>query len=317
MICSPLNQSGGTAVPRTDETIRLADPTIFADKGRYYLYGTSGNQGFLVYESSDLVRWKGPVGKSKGYALSKGDSFGRSGFWAPQVFRYRGIYYMAYTADEQIAIASSDSPLGPFKQNEIRPLSGIGKQIDPFIFFDTDGKAYLYHVKLKEGNKIFISEMESNLTDIIKGTENECITATENWENTAFSSWSVTEGPTVLKVNSVYYMLYSANDFRSKDYAVGYATSDSAKGPWKKHKANPLISRANFNRNGTGHGDVFTDASGQLMYVMHTHFSNENVSPRLTGIVDLKLSKVKGIRDLELAVDTSTFNLLMLESKRL
>jgi len=47
---------------------------------------------------------------------------------------------MAYTADEQIAIAISDSPMGPFKQDITRTLSDDGKQIDPYVFKDSDVK---------------------------------------------------------------------------------------------------------------------------------------------------------------------------------
>ena len=88
-----------TKLSNQTDTLLLADPTIFADKGQYYLYGTSSKNGFLVYQSSDLKNWKGPVGKNKGLALSKGASFGTKGFWAPQVFKFKGQYYMAYTAD--------------------------------------------------------------------------------------------------------------------------------------------------------------------------------------------------------------------------
>ncbi|MGN6510018.1 MAG: glycoside hydrolase family 43 protein, partial [Chitinophaga sp.] len=37
--------------------IFLADPTIFADNGKFYLYGTGSSQGFLFYESNDLETW--------------------------------------------------------------------------------------------------------------------------------------------------------------------------------------------------------------------------------------------------------------------
>jgi len=294
----------------TGDNIELADPSIFLDNGRYYLYGTSGNVGFKVYESTDLFNWKGPVGKNNGYALSKGESFGTMGFWAPQVFKFNDEYYMAYTANEQIAIAKSDSPLGPFRQGELKSLSGNGKQIDPFIFLDTDGKIYLYHVRLKNGNRIFVSEMKPDLSDVITGTEHECINASTPWENTESAPWPVAEGPTVFKFKNLYYLIYSANDFRSKDYAVGYATSISAVGPWRKHHGNPLISRATIKSNGTGHGDLFKDRSGNYKYVMHTHHTSSRVSPRLTGVVDVKFLKANGKTTIVLQADAKTFRLL-------
>lgn len=268
--------------------LHLADPTIFQHQGTYYLYGTSSDKGFLVYQSKDLKTWTGPVGKKDGFALAKGDAFGDKGFWAPQVFMYRAKFYMAYTANEQIAIAESDSPLGPFTQDTPKAISGTGKQIDPFVFFDDKGKPFLYHVKLQEGNKIFVSEMDSYLNDVIPGTAKLCISASAQWENTENTKWPVTEGPTVFKRGKYYYMIYSANDFRSKDYAVGYATSLSPAGPWTKYESNPVISRNNVNENGTGHGDLFQDNDRKYHYVMHTHLSDSKVEPRRTALIDIQ-----------------------------
>jgi len=298
------------------DTIFLADPTIFLDKGTYYLYGTSGNRGFLVYQSTDLKNWTGPVGVGHGYALSKGESYGTKGFWAPQVFKHKGVYYMAYTADEQIAIAKSNSPLGPFKQEVMKPLSGSGKQIDPFVFFDSDGKPYMYHVKLQDGNRIFVTPMKADLSDVLPGGSTECISGTLPWENTENTGWPVTEGPTVLKHKDLYYLIYSANDFRNKDYAVGYATSTSPMGPWKKFEGSPIISRKLVNFNGSGHGDLFKDKSGNYRYVLHVHNSPSRVSPRITGLTDMQFKRKNGQPDI-LEADGSGFGILLKDKHRL
>jgi len=268
--------------------MKMADPTIFLYKGTYYLYGTGGdsNNGFLVYTSTDLKKWEGPKGKNNGYALTKGDSYGTQGFWAPQVFLHKGKIYMAYTANEQLAIAESDSPLGPFKQKTLKKLSGAGNQIDPYVFFDTEGKIYLYHVRLQHGNKLFVAEMMDDLSDIKPETAKLCLQGDQVWENTANSSYQVTEGPTVIKHNNLYYLFYSANDFRSIDYAVGYAVSASPFGPWTKYTGNPILSRGLINKNGSGHGDFFKDARGNLKYVFHLHATQSVVSPRKTAIIN-------------------------------
>lgn len=287
--CKEKASANGLPPPAAQDSVilQLADPTIFFHDGVYYLYGTGGDvgRGFTVYTSPDLQTWQGPKGATGGFALVEGDSYGDNGFWAPQVFYRNGKFYMAYTANEHIAIAQADSPLGPFKQTVIQAISGPGKQIDPYVFFDDDGKAYLYHVRLTEGNRVFVAELNSGLSDVVPGTERECLSAVDTWENTANAGWPVAEGPTVLKQKGVYYLFYSANDFRNIDYAVGYATSSSPLGPWKKYGQNPIISRASIGKNGTGHGDFVKDAGGQLVYVLHTHASSESVQPRLTGLV--------------------------------
>lgn len=279
--------------PPTDSTgIFLADPTVFPHNGAYYLYGTvegaSGN-GFIAFTSPDLKHWQ-RLHANDGYALKKGKAFGSSGFWAPQVFRYNDKFYMAYVANENIAIAESGSPQGPFTQNVLQPLRASVKQIDPFVFIDGDGKKYLYHVRLTAGNKIFVAQMTDDLSSILPETLHECITATDEWENTARASWPVTEGPSVLKHNGLYYLFYTANDFRNPDYAVGYATSNSPLGPWKKYSGNPVISKKLWNINGTGHGDFFTKGN-DLFYVFHTHNGNARPTPRRTALVRMKFVK--------------------------
>lgn len=268
--------------------IHLADPTVFCDNGTYYLYGTSpvSDNGFWVYTSTDLQHWSGPAGAVDGYAL-RGNTYGTQGFWAPQVFKKDGRYAMAYTANEQIAIAWADSPLGPFVQDEPAMIPAKTKEIDPFVFHDDDGKTYMYHVRLIGGNRIYVAEMNDDLRSMKEETARECIAVNDKgWENTAEGKWGVSEGPTVVKLDGTYYMFYSCNDFRSIDYAMGYATAKSPLGPWKKHKK-PIVSRHLTGENGPGHGDLFRDWDGRWMYVLHTHNSNSKVSPRRTAMVEL------------------------------
>lgn len=271
-------------------TISLADPTIFFDNGTYYLYGTSLADGFKVYTSKDLKTWEGPAGVSDGLALKRGDAFGTQGFWAPQVFKRGGTYYMYYTANEHLTVAEAQSPLGPFRQKKLSMVPAKVKEIDPFVFFDTDGKAYLYHVRLMDGNRIYVAELNKDLKSMKENTARECISAEKGWEDTADAAWKVCEGPTVVKIDSTYYLFYSCNDFRNKDYAVGYATAKSPLGPWVKHK-NPIISRQLIGANGTGHGELFKDNDGDWAYVFHTHRSNDRVVPRKAAIVKLRLGK--------------------------
>lgn len=271
--------------------ILLADPTIFNDEGTYYLYGTGGMRsdsgaGFEVYKSTDLKHWEGPCGADGGYCLKKSDAtWGTTGFWAPQVFKKDGKYYFIYTANEQIAVATADSPVGPFTQEEPVCIPAQTKEIDPFVFFEGK-KAYLYHVRLQDGNRIFVSEMNKDLKSLKENTTRECLHAEGGWEDTANAKWTVSEGPTVVKIDKTYYLFYSCNDFRNLDYAVGYATAKSPLGPWTKH-GEPIIIRGVIGENGTGHGDLFKNEAGEWQYVFHTHFSPSVVGPRKTAVVTL------------------------------
>lgn len=295
--------------------ILLADPSIFLSKGTYYLYGTTGDpkmgkdQGFLVYTSNDLKNWKGPKGADNGLALKKEDAFGDTGFWAPQVFEYQNKFYMAYTANEHIAMAIADSPLGPFTNPSKQALKAEVKQIDPYVFFDNNGKKYLYHVRLTNGNRIFVAELEDDLMAIKPETLTECLAGELPWENTKNTDWPVTEGPTVLKHKELYYLIYSANDFRNPDYAVGFATSKSPLGPWQKSDTSPIIHKDILGINGTGHGDVLIEKNGGMQYVLHTHLNDSEVQPRRTAIVKMDFVK-NGNRPDNVKIEKETFRFL-------
>lgn len=277
-------------------SILLADPTIFNDEGTYYLYGTGGSrqhsgEGFEVYKSNDLQHWTGPCGADEGFCLKKSDAtWGTTGFWAPQVFKRDDKYHFVYTANEQIAIATADTPVGPFTQEEPVCIPADMRMIDPFVFFEGK-KAYMYHVRLQDGNRIFVSEMNKDLLSLNEKTTRECLHAESGWEDTDNAQWTVSEGPTVVKIDKTYYLFYSCNDFRNRDYAVGYATAKSPLGPWTKH-GEPIIVRGVIGENGTGHGDLFMNAQGEWQYVFHTHFSPSQVSPRRTAVVTLDFDGV-------------------------
>lgn len=281
------------AQAKASDRIRLADPTIIYRDKRYYLYGTERppQKGFPVLISKDLKHWSVPRQAENGYALRAGeDVFGSRGFWAPQVFQKSNTFYMAYTANENIGIARSEAPWGPFVQSEAKPIDPEQDQIDPFVFRDDDGKHYLYHVRLNRGNHIYVAELEEDFSGIKENTLTHCLTPKpDTWEDTqTFESPVVAEGPTVLKHKGTYYLFYSANHFKSDDYAVGYATAQSPLGPWKRYAGNPILNKDSVGANGTGHGDIFVGANNQLYYVFHVHASDTEVHPRATIIVKLR-----------------------------
>jgi beta-xylosidase len=287
-ICLGLN-----AFSQEKKELFFADPTIYVEDGVYYLTGTGGQRqglpGFALLISNDLKTWTPPAGgnDSTGRILTRGDqTFGARGFWAPQIFKADDTYYLTYTADEQTVLAQSTSLLGPYRQKEVRPIDGSVKNIDSFIFKDDDGKYYLYHVRLNQGNYLWVAEFDLEKGKIKPETLTKCFDQTEPWEATPnYQSDPIMEGPTVIKLKNKYYLFYSANHFMNIDYAVGYAVSDSPYGPWIKQKDSPILHRSIVGENGSGHGDFFEGSDGRLYYVYHVHFSQNQASPRKTRIV--------------------------------
>lgn len=272
----------------------FADPTIYIHNGKYYLTGTGGSgksasSGFAVLESTNLETWSKPAGTSGSahMILTKGEqAFGTEGFWAPQLFQANDRYYLTYTANEQTVLTQSTSLLGPYTQAKVAPIDGSEKNIDSYIFKDEDGKYYLYHVRFGGGNYLWVAEFDLEKGQIKPETLKKCFDQTEPWEATpAYESAPIMEGPTVIKLKDKYYLFYSANHYLNIDYAVGYAVSDSPYGPWVKQQDSPILHRSIVGENGSGHGDLFEGLDGQLYYVYHVHFDQQQVTPRRTRIV--------------------------------
>ncbi len=266
-----------------ENRLPIADPYVLFYEDKYYAYGTRTN-GFEVYISDDLEHWR----RGDRLALSPQASWGTKWYWAPEVYYIESEkkFYMFYTVDEHICVATSDSPEGPFVQDEKKPVREE-KGIDASLFVDDDGKAYLYFVRFTGGNVIWGVEMNSDLKSVKEETLRECIKADASWE---LQQAKVAEGPSLLKRNGVYYLIYSANHFRSQDYAVGYATATSPLGPWKKYDGNPILCRDKdvaARLVGTGHGAPFLCRDGSYKYIYHAHSSVNRVEPRTSYLNDL------------------------------
>lgn len=289
-----------------DSAIFVADPFVLKEGDTYYLYGTGDSRaglGIPVYTSTDMIHWKGPLGKaSNGLCLAKGQSFGDKGFWAPFVLKVKQKFYMYYTANEQVAIAVSDSPLGPFTQPNMKSIHPGIKEIDPHVFTDQNGKRYLYTVRLQEGNRVFGAALNDDLVSIDEKSLVECISYSQEWEIASGKNWPVTEAPAVLKHNKLYYLFYTANDFRHPNYNVGYATSSNPLGPWKKSESNPIIPKTEGVQ-GTGHCELIQTSPTEWNMFYHTHFSPDKVGPRRTAFS--KISFTKGSNGIDIpTVDT-------------
>jgi xylan 1,4-beta-xylosidase len=296
--------------PSAPGEIFYADPSIFAENGRYYLTGTRNAQppGFALLESDNLREWRSAAAPTQPLILRAGERlFGTSRFWAPQILKSGADYILTYTADEQVAIAQSRTLTGPFGQRVPGPIDPAERNIDSYLFRDDDGRFYLYHVRFARGNFIWVAEFDLAAGRLKPGTLTRCFGQTEPWEATkSYASPPIMEGPAVVKLKDKYYLFYSANHFRSIDYAVGYAVADSPLGPWEKHRGNPILSRAVVGENGSGHGDVFRGPGGQLYYVYHVHYSATAVSPRRTRIAALVLSWNSETNRYDITVDRNS-----------
>ena len=268
--------------------VPLADPYILLENGKYYAYGTHDASGIRCYSSDDLRTWK-----DEGQALNKANTTEQQWFWAPEVYHKNGHYIMYFSANEHLFAATADSPKGPFKQvgsYQMEKLIGSEKCIDSHVFFDDNGKAYVFFVRFTDGNCIWQAELEDDYITPKVGTMRKCIAVSQDWEN---KLGRVNEGPNVIKIGKRYFLTYSGNDYRSQDYGVGFAsTTNIAGGTWAKFASNPILRRFD-DLVGTGHHSLFYDKEGILRIVFHAHESKENVGNRLMYIGTVKTSSTK------------------------
>ncbi|MBX0289304.1 glycoside hydrolase family 43 protein [Hymenobacter sp. HSC-4F20] len=241
-----------------------ADPAALVYKGTVYLYtghdeAPAPREGYvmhdwLCYSSQDMVNWKehpSPL-NVKAFAWAKDDA------WASQVIERNGKFYW-YAAVEHgsipgksIGVAVSDSPTGPFKDargsalitNNMTDSPISWDDIDPTVFVDKKGQAYLYW-----GNtNCYWAKLKPNMTEL-DGPINKVTTLPK-----------FTEAPWIHEHNGWYYLSY-AYQFPEK---IAYAMSRSIEGPWEfKGILNEVAGNSN-----TNHQSII-DFKGQSYFIYH------------------------------------------------
>lgn len=223
------------------QTNYTADPAPMVYNGTVYLY-TSHDEDKTVknfftmndwrcYSSNDMANWTdhGAVLSYRDFEWSRGDA------WAGQCIFRNGKFYYYLPVNQKnggnaIGVAVSDSPTGPFKDAIGKPLLiGYG-YIDPTVFIDDNGQAYLYwgnpnlwHVKLNDDMISYNQEfgiVKEDLKD-----ENFGFRAKKIDNRTA----AYEEGPWLFKRNSLFYLLYPAGGVPEH---LAYSTAKSVTGPW-------------------------------------------------------------------------------------
>ena len=264
--------------------VPLADPFVLLHNDVYYAYGTHSDNGIEVYTSDNLEQWT-----LAGLALHRKHTTQSRWFWAPEVYHINGKFYMYYSANERLYVASAESPLGPFKQHGgmlLQELLGDAYCIDSTIFVDSDGTIWMFFVRNDDGNCIWQVELSGDFLTPLPGTLRKSIAVSAPWENI----WPrVNEGPSLLLHQGTYYLTYSANSYESKDYAVGYATASHLADPWQKSSQNPILRRID-GLCGTGHHTFFIDRKGALRIAFHAHRNDTAIHPRAMYIATMEFT---------------------------
>jgi len=218
------------------QTIYTADPAPLVYNGRVYLYTGHDEDNstyftmkeWRVWSSADMVNWT-----DHGSPLNLASfSWASANAWAGQTVYRNGKFYwyvpmtVRATGQMGIGVAVSNSPTGPFTDAIGRPLVSNG-QIDPTVFVDDDGQAYLYW-----GNPdLWYVRLNADMTSYSGSPTKITLTTAGFGARTGDANRPTLfeEGPWVYKRNGLYYIVFAA---KCCSEFIAYSTATGPTGPW-------------------------------------------------------------------------------------
>jgi len=238
-----------------------ADPNIAVFGRKFYLYPTTdGTEGWLstsftCWSSDNLVDWK-----NEGVILDlpRDLTWAKERAWAPTIATKNGKYYYYYSANVNIGVGVSDKPTGPFTDPIQKPLiargTKKGQMIDPMVFVDDDGSAYMYW-----------GQGQCNVVKL-----NEDMISCDTTKIVSFKPTGYNEGPFMIKRKGLYYLMWSEYDTRDPRYSIAYGTSTSPMGPFKK-ATYPVLKGKGVVK-GAGHHSVVQVPGKDEWYIAYHRF---------------------------------------------
>lgn len=215
-----------------------ADPSarVFGDKVYVFpshdLLATEGKgrpgwfcmEDYHVFSSSNLTDWTdhGLIITQNKVPWVRPDSYS---MWAPDCIERNGKYYFYFPAAPKdtitygkgfrIGVAVANKPEGPYTP-ESTPIKGV-HGIDPNVFIDKDGQAYLYW----SAGHIYGAKLKSNMLEL----DSKVDTLGD------LPKKGLKEGPYLFERNGLYYLTYPhvENKIERLEYAIG----DNPLGPFK------------------------------------------------------------------------------------
>lgn len=252
------------------QNVYTSDPAPMVYGNTFFMYTGHDADGadyytmpdWKCYSSTDMQNWTdhGTILSWDDFSWAEKDTA-----WAAQCIERNGKFYMyvtlvpAETGGRAIGVAVADSPTGPFKDALGKPLCGPNWDfIDPTVFIDDDGQAYLYfgnpnpyYVRLNED----MISYDGEITKVQMTTES--FGTDPAGDGTAY-----TEGPWLTKRGDLYYLLYAANGIPEN---IAYSTAPTPTGPWTyRGVIMPTEGRS------------FTNHCGVVDYKGHSYFAYHN-----------------------------------------
>lgn len=249
------------------------DPSICKKGDDYYIVTSSFAYfpGLPIFHSKDLVSWH-----QIGYAMDRKEQLDLTGagvsrgLFAPTIRYYNNKFYIVCTLVDKGGnfIISADDAKGPWTNPVFIPeVNGI----DPSIYVDDDGKAYIMYNSIPPDNKSLynghrtIRMYEFDLTNL-KVTGSEKLLINGGVDISKNPVWI--EAPHVLKKDGWYY-LYCAEGGTGYNHSEVVFRSKSIEGPYIPYDKNPILTQRHLDKTRpnpvttTGHADFIETNEGE------------------------------------------------------
>lgn len=262
------------------------DPSICRKGNDYYLVCSSFaiNPGVPIFHSNDLVNWK-QIGHvlDRPSQLKVEDTGISAGIYAPTI-RYNPNNDTFYMITTQFAggfgniIVKSKDPMKGWSD----PIKLNFEGIDPSIFFDDNGKAYIVHndapkEALYEGHRVIkVWEYDVENDQVIPGTDKVIVNGGVDLSQKPV--WI--EAPHVYKKNGKYYLMCAeggTGGWHSEVIFIG----DKPTGPFTPAPKNPILSQRHLPAerpdkvDWAGHADLVEGPDGKYYGVFLAIRPNE------------------------------------------
>lgn len=229
-------------------TAYTPDPAPFVYGDRLYMFTGHDEddatyfkmKDWMLYSTEDMVNWTylgTPISTATFDWAYQGDRA-----WAAQAVERDGKWYWyvclteAATNADALAVAVADHPQGPYKDAIGGPLATGWSFIDPTVFIDNDGSAYLFW-----GNKgCWYGKLGKDMVSFENGYKEvpgfrdpKCFgpeSMKMNWSKGHEEMMvGYEEGPWVSRRGDIYYITYPAGGVPEH---MAYSTAPSIDGPW-------------------------------------------------------------------------------------
>ncbi|KAI5242849.1 hypothetical protein E4T43_04578 [Aureobasidium subglaciale] len=256
-----------------DPSVQRIGDTFFLVNSTFHLF-----PGLPIYASKDLVNWTligNAINRQSQLSLRLSDTklhpqedgtvmLATGGLFAPTIRHdtRSGKTYIINTNVVHPEDGGEDIPHNfvvetndIWSDNWSDPVYFEFFGIDPSIFWDDDGKAYICGSR-GPGPMTTISLFEADLSTGKKLSEEKTV-----WKGTG---GIYPEGPHIYKKDGFYYLLISEGG-TFKEHMITIARSESIWGPYEGHEKNPILTASGTDNyvHCTGHCDIFQDSDGR------------------------------------------------------